>query len=716
MLVRYKLLNMLKKVILISLTLVAIQATAQNEQKKDSIQQIEEVIIQATRAQKQDPFTVSNVTKKEIEKRNLGQDIPVLLNFLPNVVTTSDAGAGVGYTGIRVRGSDATRVNVTINGIPLNDSESQASYWVDLPDFASSTQSMQLQRGVGTSTNGAGAFGASLNLLTNGIEQKAGVSIDNSFGSYNTRKHNIQFDSGILGNNFSFSGRLSAIKSDGYVDRASSDLQSFFISGAYQDDKTMVKLIAFGGHEITYQAWYGVDKDTYENNPTFNYAGAIYDDAWNVIGYYDNQVDDYTQTHYQMHINHNFDANWNATMALHYTKGSGFYESYKQDEDFSDYGMESITIDGTLINTTDLIRQKWLDNDFYGITYSLKYDNLDNFKVIFGGAINQYDGDHFGKVIWARYASNTEKGHKYYQNNGLKDDLNSFVKAQFKADDKWQVFADLQVRNVSYKTTDFLSNDIDANWLFFNPKVGITYLLNDNNNIYVSYARGNKEPIRDDYQYATETPEAETLDDFEMGWRYNSDKVQVQTNAYLMNYKNQLVLTGALTDVGDFIRANSGKSYRLGVEVDAAVAFAKKWQWATNFSISQNQNIDFYLSDSDSYKNTSISYSPDFIAASNIVFTPMDNLQVSLLSKYVGSQFMSNTELDASKLDAYFTTDLHFQWKKENLLGMKQIAFTGMLNNIFNEKYASNGYMWGTTPYYFPQAGTNFLLGLNLAF
>ncbi len=707
---------MLKKVILIGLALISIGLSAQNEQKKDSVQQIEEVIIQATRAQKQDPFTVSNVSKKAIEKRNLGQDIPVLLNFLPNVVTTSDAGAGVGYTGIRVRGSDATRVNVTINGIPLNDSESQASYWVDLPDFASSTQSMQLQRGVGTSTNGAGAFGASLNLLTNGIEQKSGVVIQNSYGSFATHKHNIQFDSGVLGDHFSFSGRLSVIKSDGYIDRASSDLKSYFISGAYQNDKTLLKVLAFGGHEITYQSWYGVDKDTYENNPTFNYAGAIYNDAWDVIDYYDNQVDDYTQTHYQLHINQNFSTNWNATVALHYTKGSGFYESYKQDQDFADYAIDPITIGGTTISNTDLVRQKWLDNDFYGITYSLKYDNLDNFKLIFGGAANQYDGDHFGKVIWARYSSSSEKGHKYYQNNGLKNDFNSFVKAQYKLTDKWQIFADLQGREVFYKTTDFLTDDIYAHWLFFNPKLGVSYNVNDSSNFYLSYARGNKEPIRDDYQYATQTPEAEKLDDYELGWRFASKEIQLQTNAYWMRYTNQLVLTGELTDVGDFIRANSGKSYRLGVEVDAVISFAKKWQWAANFSMSKNQNVDFYVSDLDVYKNTEISYSPDFIAASNLVYSPVDNFQVSLLSKYVGSQYMSNTEILSSKLDAYFTTDFHLQWQKNDVLGIKEITFTGLVNNVFNKKYASNGYMWGSTPYYFPQAGTNFLLGIDLSF
>ncbi len=706
----------MKKVLVFIHLLASIAIFAQVEQEKDTVNHLDEVIIQATRAQKNDPFTKTDITKAEIEERNLGQDIPVLLNFLPNVVTTSDAGAGVGYTGIRVRGSDATRVNVTINGVPLNDSESQATYWVNLPDFASSTQSMQLQRGVGTSTNGAGAFGASLNLSTNGVAKKAGIISQNSFGSFGTHKHNLQFNSGTVSDYFSFSGRLSTVQSDGYVDRASVDLKSFYLSGTFQNDKTLVKALAFGGHEITYQAWNGIDGASFEDNPTFNYSGAIYDAAWNVVDFYENEVDDYTQTHYQLHANHSFNTNWNATAALHYTKGFGFYENYKQGADFSDYGIEPIDVDGTIINSTDLVRQKWLDNDFYGGTFSVKYTDLDRFKILIGGALNQYDGDHFGEVIWARYASNTENKHRYYQNNGLKTDFNSFVKGQYKISDKWQVYIDAQARNVSYKTIDFLENDINTDWLFFNPKMGVTYTINDRNNIYLSYAKGNKEPIRDDFEYATNTPKPEKLDDFELGWRFDSEKVKVQANAYFMQYKDQLVLTGALTDVGDFIRTNSGESYRLGLEIDAGIFILKNVQWHPNLSVSSNKNIDFYNATTDSFSNTSISYSPDIIAGSNLVFSPVKQLQFAVLSKYVGSQFMSNVELEASKLDSYFTTDFQLKWQKDNVLGIKQIAFTGLLNNVLNEKYASNGYMWGETPYYFPQAGTNFLLGVNLSF
>jgi len=707
---------MKNQILLFLVSLNIFTALAQVEVKKDSLTQLEQVTIQATRAQKNDPFTKTEVLKTAIESRNLGQDIPILLNFLPNVVTTSDTGSGVGYTGIRVRGSDATRVNVTINGIPLNDSESQATYWVNLPDFASSTQSIQLQRGVGTSTNGAGAFGASLNLKTNNVIEKSGAILQNSYGSFNTHKHNIQFNTGTVANNFSFSGRLSNIQSDGYIDRASSDLNSFFLSGAYQNKGTFIKAMAFGGHEITYQAWNGIDKATFEENPTFNSAGAIYNDAWEVTGYYNNEVDNYTQTHYQLHINQRVNENIKANVAFHYTKGFGFYETYKQNRKFEDYGLQPIDIDGTILDKTDLVRQKWLNNDFYGATYSLKYNNFNNLKVIFGGAVNQYDGDHYGKVIWARYASNTENNHRYYENNGFKTDVNSYLKATYKLSNKFHTYVDMQLRNVIYKTTDFLADDIDVNYLFFNPKVGITYFLNNKSNLYLSYARANKEPIRDDFEYATKTLKPEKLDDLELGWRYTSKTFKVQSNAYFMKYKDQLVLTGALTDVGDFIRANSGESYRLGIELDAAVAITKELNWQPNIALSTNKNIDFYNATTSKFDTTAISYSPNIVAGSNLIYNPLKCIQVAMLSKYVGKQFMNNIELEASELPAYFVTDFQVKWQKDNVLGLQQIAFTGMLNNAFNKKYASNGYMWGETPYYYAQAGTNFLVGLTLKF
>lgn len=705
----------MKKVIFTVLTLFFAHSWAQNSIEKDSVTQLQEVVIQSTRVKKTDPFTQTNLTKTEIESRNLGQDVPQLLNYLPNIVTTSDAGAGVGYTGIRVRGSDATKVNVTINGIALNDSESHSVYWVDLPDFASSTQSMQLQRGVGTSTNGSGAFGASLNLLTEGFSNSASLTLQNSYGSFNTHKHNLQFQSGKLGKHIHFSGRISSINSDGYIDRASSGLKSYYLSGAYIDKNTIAKLLSFGGHEKTYQAWYGVDKATYETNPTFNYAGAIYNDAWEVVDYYENQVDDYTQNYYQLHVNQHINSKFDLALALHYTKGFGFYEDYKQDADMSDYGLQPLDFGSETINSTDLIRQKWLKNDYYGTTFSLKFTDS-NFSLITGGAYSIYDGDHFGKVIWARYASQTEKNHQYYFDNGLKKDFNIFTKMQYAFSQKWNLFFDLQLRNVNYKTNDFLTPDIDKNWTFFNPKAGLTYQLNTDNQIYTSYARASREPLRDDFEYASSEPKPEKLDNFELGWRYFKNDNFLQLNAYAMLYKNQLVLTGARTDTGDYIRANSGKSYRIGVELESQIALSKKWKWLPNLALSTNQNEDFYNESSDSYKNTEISYSPKFIAGSQISFEPISNIKLAFLNKYVGSQFLDNNQSNNSKLDAYFITDFQFQWNTFKFLGMKEVQISVLANNIFNQKYASNGYMYDGIPYYFPQAGINFLVGVDVSF
>ena len=417
-------------------------------QVKDTtkVNQLDEVLVSAIRVTAKTPVTFSNLDKKDIKTRNLGQDIPILMNYLPSVVTTSDAGNGVGYTGIRVRGSDATRVNVTINGIPYNDSESQGTYWVNMPDFASSVQSLQLQRGVGTSTNGAAAFGASLNMLTDSYSDKASGEISSSYGSFNTFKNTVKFSTGLMNDHFEIAGRLSVLKSDGYVDRASSDLKSYFLQGTYVGKTTLIKALAFGGTEKTYQSWFGVDAATLENDRTFNAAGMFTDEFGN-IRFYDNQTDNYQQDHYQLHWNERISENWSTNLAFHYTKGKGYYEEYKEDQDFADYGLAPIAAAPT-VNTTDLVRQKWLDNDFYGTTFSANYKE-DNWDVILGGGWNKYEGDHFGKVIWARYASTSELGDHYYDDFATKTDGNVFAKANYKVADKWSLFGDLQLRNVT---------------------------------------------------------------------------------------------------------------------------------------------------------------------------------------------------------------------------------------------------------------------------
>ncbi|MCA0932844.1 TonB-dependent receptor [Lutimonas saemankumensis] len=703
---------------------------------KDTIN-LDEVLVKATRVDEKAPFVRSNVTKEEIESRNLGQDIPVLLNFLPNVVSTSDAGNGIGYTGIRVRGSDATRVNVTINGIPLNDSESHGVFWVNLPDFATSTQSMQLQRGVGSSTNGAGAFGASLSLSTNGIRDNAFGEASFSGGSYNTLKANVQFGSGVIGAEggwqSEFTGRVSTIQSDGYIDRATSDLRSIYLSASFFNENTLIKALAFGGHEITYQAWYGIDQETLETDRKYNPAGEIYDENGELVGFYDNQVDNYKQDHYQLHINHDFGNDWTGNLAFHYTYGRGFYEQYENDADFSVYGFDPINVDGEEISSTDLVQRKWLDNDFYGTTFSV-LKNFENVNVIIGGAFNKYDGDHFGEVKWAKYGSEMIN-QRFYDNTGEKTDFNLYAKADYALNERWSLFGDLQYRNVDYKVEGIdegpLEISIKDENNFFNPKFGVSYFL-DKSNFYLSYAKGNKEPKRADY-LANPDVKPESLDDFELGWNYNAENFRLRTNVYYMNYIDQLVLTGNIDDVGNPIADNIGKSYRLGLEIDAVFRFSEKLTWQPNLALSTNKNIDkYYEFDGElvNFGNTELSFSPGVIAGSNIRFEPLEKLQFSLLSKYVGEQYMSNIELEESKLDAYFVNDFQVSYEIITNKLFKSIVFSGLVNNLFNVKYVSNGYFYTyddtwtdpdnvttiTGAGYYPQAEINFLLGVNLRF
>ena len=683
------------------------------EETKDSTKakSLEEVIVKATRADEKTPVTFSNFTKKDFSKRNLGQDIPVLMNYLPSVVTTTDAGNGVGYTGIRVRGSDATRVNVTINGIPYNDSESHGTYWVNMPDFASSTESIQLQRGVGTSTNGAGAFGASLNLATES-SVKASGEISNSYGSFNTNKHTVKFSTGLLNNNFELSGRLSQIKSDGYIDRAFSDLKSYFLQGNYIGKTTKIKALVFGGKEHTYQAWNGIDTATLHNDPTFNSAG-MYTDEFGNTRFYDNETDNYQQDHAQLHWNEKLDENLDLNVALHYTKGKGFYENYKEDADFTEYGMTP-TAGQT---TTDLVRQKWLDNDFYGTTFSLNYKN-EKIDVVFGGAANKYEGDHFGKVIWARYASTSELGDKYYEDYGIKTDINTFLKATYQILDKLSLYGDLQFRHVNYEATGVQATKVNDNFNFFNPKAGLTYEFNANNNLYFSYAKAHREPNRTDYENGT--PKPEKLNDFELGWRYKSEKIKLNLNGYYMAYKDQLVLTGKLDDVGAPIRENSGDSYRLGIEADAKIVLTEKWVIAPNISISESMNKDFYTDASGSLESlgdTNIAYAPKFIVGNIVTFSPVKNINIAVLSKFVGKQYLNNTNDKSSYLSDYFVNDFSFSWDIPVKKVFKEISITALCNNIFNRKYVSNAFDYGGGYiYYYPQAGANFLSGVTLKF
>ena len=688
-------------------------ATLAQEKPKDTtrVNQLDEVLVSAIRVNSKTPVSFSNLSKKEIQNRNLGQDIPILMNYMPSVVTTSDAGNGVGYTGIRVRGSDATRVNVTINGIPYNDSESHGTFWVNMPDFASSLQSVQLQRGVGTSTNGSGAFGASLNMLTDSYSEKASGEISNSFGSFNTRKHTVKFSTGLLNDHFEIAGRVSTLKSDGYIDRASSDLKSYFLQGTYVGTTTLIKALAFGGNEKTYQSWNGIDGETMLTNRTFNSAGIFTDEAGQTR-FYDNETDNYQQDHYQLHWNEKLAANWNTNLAFHYTKGKGYYENYKEDGDFSSYGLTPIAINGTSINMTDLIRQKWLDNDFYGTTFSANYQS-NKLDFIFGGSYNKYEGNHFGKVIWARYTGPSELGDRYYEDRATKTDGTAFAKANYQVNDQWSLFGDLQIRNVNYKANSDETGVVNDTFSFFNPKAGLNYTVNSKNNVYFSYARANREPNRTDYEGGNVKPEK--LNDFELGWRYLSDKVQLNTNFYYMAYQDQLILTGTLDDVGNPIRSNSEKSYRLGVEMDAAIVLTSTFSLRPNLTLSRNKNIDLAVS-GQNYGTKDISYSPSVIAGNNFIYKPTEGLQIIWLQKYVGQQYMNNIESPEAKLADYFINDLNVTYEIKPKSVFKSIVFKGLVNNIFDKKYISNGYMWDIYPYYYPQAGANLLAGITLLF
>ncbi len=707
----------------------------------------DEVVVKSTRADENSGMAYSTISADELRKSNLGQDMPVLLQFTPSVVTTSDAGAGIGYTGIRIRGSDATRVNVTINGIPVNDSESQGTYWVNMPDFASSVSSVQIQRGVGASTHGAGAFGGSVNMQTNQFEKDAYAELNASAGSFSTLKTTLKFGTGLMKGKFTIDGRVSKIVSNGYIDRASSDLKSAYFSAAYFGKKSFFRLNYFTGKEKTFQSWYGTPESRV-NNDLLGMQAYI-DRNWlseaeaanlltsgRTYNYYTyaNQTDNYAQDHYQLLTHHHLSAQWEMDLNLHYTYGRGYYEEFKPSADLSKYDLKSFVRNGETIDFVDIIRRKWLDNDFYGSTFSVNYIGNKGLKLTFGGAWNQYIGRHFGEVIGGDHLPTAYIGHRWYESKSNKTDFNFYSKLNIQLAERWLAYADLQVRTVGYDMSGIADKrqDITQNWnyQFFNPKFGLTHQINETSKIYSSWAVGSKEPSRQDFiDNPGKTPQPEYLSDVEVGYTRQTAKYSFQLNTYLMNYKDQLVLTGAVNNVGEAIRKNVASSYRMGLETSLNYTLSAKFNWQVNGTLSQNKINRFTESVPDydtngellvNHSNTDIAYSPNVILGNQLTYI-LGGLQTSFLTKYVGKQYLDNTSNDTKSIAAYWTQDVRFNYTvKANWA--KNLQFNLLLNNVFNNMYSSNGYTYSyvydkkviSENFYYPQAGFNLMLGISI--
>lgn len=700
---------------------------AQTPQKFNDTAYLQPVEVIAVRAGEKAPFAKTTVTKKEIEKNNLGQDLPFLLNQTPSVVVNSDAGAGVGYTGIRIRGTDASRINVTLNGIPYNDAESQGTYFVDLPDFSSSVNSIQIQRGVGTSSNGAGSFGASINLATNEINKKFYAELNNSYGSFNTLKNTLQFGSGILKNHFTIDGRLSRISSDGYINRAKTDLKSFYFSTAYVAEKSSLRLNIFSGKEKTYQAWNGVPEYLLNTDRTYNSAGNEKTDSP-----YNNETDNYTQTHYQLFYNQKLNDFWKGNIAVFLTKGNGYYEQYKANKKLADYGLPNYNDGTTTIKKTDLIRRLWLDNNFYGSIFSLQHrKNKTDFT--FGGGWNGYDGKHFGEITWAKVQAAVPANYRWYDLTAHKKDFSLYSKWAQQWTTDFQSFVDVQFRAINYTINGFRDNPsllIKNNYNFVNPKLGITYNKNSWQ-AYASYALAQHEPNRDDFEAGNNNqPKPELLNDFETGIETKKTTYSFGANLYYMKYKDQLILTGKINDVGAYSRINIPNSYRAGIELQGKYIFSKCLNIAANIAFSKNKMKNFteYLDDYDNggqkanfYSSTDIAFSPNTVAGGSINITPVKNGEINLISKYVSRQYLDNTSLKSRSLNPYYTQDIRLSYVLENKV-FKAVTFIAQLNNVFSKKYEPNGYSFSyiyggsltTENFYFPMAQFNCMVGVNV--
>lgn len=712
----------------------------------------EEVLVSATRAKDNSPVAFTTVDKSTIETQNMGQDIPYMMTLTPSFVATSDAGTGVGYTNFRIRGTDLNRINVTVNGIPMNDAESHGTFWVDIPDLAASTDNIQVQRGVGTSTNGAAAFGASINLQTTTINKEAFAQYSSSAGSFGTIRNSVGVGTGLLKGKFAVDARLSKVSSDGFIDRASSDLKSFFVSGGYFTSNTILKVNVFSGLEDTYQAWNGVPSVRLNNDLAgmqryadhYLYSQKQVDEmvssdsrTYNLYTY-ENEIDYYQQDHFQLLFSHKLNEALHVNASLFYTPGKGYYEQFREGDDLADYLITPPVYGDVTVEESDLVRRKWLDNDFYGGTFSVN-QKKEAYDFTFGGGYNVYDGNHYGKVIWARNAGNSAINHEWYRGNGLKKDFNVFAKYSYELSEGLNLFADFQYRRIDYDiegTDDDLRNLTQSHdFEFFNPKVGVFYELNENQNIYANFARANREPNRDNYVDADpegKQPTFETLNDFEAGYKYTSSSFAFGANAYYMMYDNQLILTGQINDVGAPIMTNVEDSYRAGIELMAGVKLTQKLKWDVNVTLSKNKirNFTEYVDDWDNggqvenqLGKTDLAFSPEMIANSQLSWMAFEGMNVSLQSYSVSDQFIDNSSSKDRLLEGYLVNNLNMTYKvKQNFT--KEFNLRLMVNNLFDTQYENNAWVYSyvlggerfAMDGYFPQAGIHFLAGIELKF
>jgi iron complex outermembrane recepter protein len=685
----------------------------------------EEVFVNATRAGEKTPMTYSTVTREDISKVNIAQDIPYLLGYTPSLVVSSDAGTGVGYTNINIRGTDVKRINVTIDGIPVNDAESHGVWWVDLPDLASSADNIQIQRGVGTSTNGAGAFGATINFQSAALNKEPYAEINSSYGSFNTSKNTINFGTGLINKKFAIDARLSKIWSDGYIDRAFSDLKSFYISGIAYGGSSILKLMIFSGVEHTYQSWYGVPKDSLATHRTYN--------PYN----YENETDNYWQDNYQIHYSKQVNSFLHANLALHYTRGKGYYENLIQDSKFSSFNISDAIFNSDTIKSSDFIIQKWLKNDFYGITYSLDYKN-NKINAVLGGGWNHYLGNHFGDIIWAKIVTFNGDKYRWYQGTGDKKDLNTFIKVSYSLATRLNLYADLQLRNIYYSIGGYDDNlkDVTQNhkYNFFNPKAGFVYDFSENQKIYASVGISQREPDRSNFIDADpgKTPVPEKLYDYEAGYEFRSSGLTLKGNIYYMNYVNQLILTGKINNVGATILTNVPKSYRQGIEIETGIRILENLNWYENLTVSRNiipefsdytDNWDTYSQDEEKLKNKTISFSPSVILGSVLDYNPFKYFHVSLNTKYVGKQYIDNTQNRDRMLNAYLVQNISFLYTINNKI-FKELTCQFVINNLFDKKYETNAWIYkyneGGSQHvmdgYFPQATINCMFKVGVKF